>query len=95
MSAASRIAEQGRRLSILISLSIAHRYKRSLLDLRAQLDAAGYAVSHDRLATDCAWLAEMGLLATDEGAVTLTQRGLDAAEGYSEIPGVNRPPAGA
>lgn len=87
---ASRMAEQGRRLAILQSLSIAHRYRRALPDLRAQLDAVGYAVSHHLLAADCAWLEELGLVECGD-IVTLTQRGLDAAEGYSEIPGVNRP----
>jgi hypothetical protein len=91
MSTAQRMAEQGRRLAILQSLSIAHRYKRALPDLRAQLDAVGYAASRDRLAADCAWLEEIGLVETRDDIVTLTQRGLDAAEGYSEIPGVNRP----
>lgn len=88
---ASRMAEQGRRLAILQSLSIAHRYRRALPDLRAQLDAVGYSTSRDRLAADCAWLEEIGLVSMDSEAVTLNQRGLDAAEGYSEIPGVNRP----
>ena len=55
----------------------------------------GHEVSLDALRTDLAWLAEQALVEVEDGAKvvfgTLTQRGLDVAEGRAKVPGVTRP----
>ena len=85
--------EKERRLAILINLSLAMRYKCAIVELRNDLDDAGYPASLDRIRADCAWLDETGLVKYDfiTGVVTATARGLDIAQGYSEVPGVARP----
>lgn len=54
------------------------------------------AHTRDQLGQQVAWLAEQGLvrlelLNADLARVTLTQRGLDVAEGRARVPGVKRP----
>ena len=55
----------------------------------------GHVVSADRLRTELQWLAEQRLVEIREiGGVaiaTLTQRGLDVANGRAVVPGVRRP----
>lgn len=59
----------------------------------------GFNPSRDRMRTELSWLAEQGLVRCtgDNCAVaTLTDRGLDVAQGRVQVPGVRRPgPAGA
>jgi hypothetical protein len=91
------VTEQSRRLAILVSLSLATRYRLILSDLRAVVDGAGYPASLDRLRADVAWLEETGLVGFERPAeiVEITARGLDVAGGYAEVPGVGRPGPGA
>lgn len=55
----------------------------------------GFAVARDVVRGELAWLAEQGLVRTEEIGVirvaTITKRGLDAAAGRAAIPGVRRP----
>jgi len=55
----------------------------------------GFSPSRDRVRTELAWLAEQGLITSDDlgGLVvaTLTQRGADVARGRCIVPGVKRP----
>lgn len=95
MSTAERIVETDRRRAVLAALAVAPAYRMPVRTLRAQLDTLGYSVSIDRLATDCAWLAEQGLLTLQgEASATLSDRGLDVVMGRASAPGVRRPEPG-
>ncbi|MDK2955401.1 MAG: hypothetical protein PWQ57_897 [Desulfovibrionales bacterium] len=58
----------------------------------------GFSPSRDRMRTECAWLAEQGLVVVDGPAhcriVQLTERGGDVAAGRTTVPGVKRPGPG-
>lgn len=82
------------RLAILACLSFSNGYRVPVRSLRDQVEQIGYSVSPDRVATDCAWLAEQGLLSLDNGIATLTERGLSDVNGWSVTPGVSKPALG-
>lgn len=86
------------RLVILRLLAEANSYKANSSVLTLRMDYLGHAVSRDVVRTHVAWLAELGLVNTDEpiaGVVvaTLTPRGADVAAGRAVVPGVARPGA--
>jgi len=82
--------ERSRRLAVLIALSLVDGYRLPLPALREQLEAVDYPSSLDRTRTDCAWLAEQGLLTVDGGtAFVLTERGLDVATGRARVHGLS------
>ena len=58
----------------------------------------GFRASRDVIRGELAWLAEQGLIEREEvgelAVATLTQRGLDTAEGRAGVPGVKRPSPG-
>ena len=88
---------QDRRLVILRCLMSASQYRANALLVSRYCDAVGHSVSHDRLEQDLAWLSEQGLVASQAGeitVVTLTARGLDVADGRTNVPGVQRPQPG-
>ena len=96
---AERYAED-RRLVLLKLLEEAPGYTGNEYLLHTTLAQFGHAVSRDLVRTDLAWLAEQGLVSVDLGipslqVVTLTERGLDAANGRAAVPGVKRPAPGA
>jgi len=95
-SFADRLLED-RRLALLRILAEQAGYKANSTVLAVALDAFGHAVSRDFVRGQLAWLAEQGLLRIDDlGAVllaTLTERGLDVANGVASVPGVARPGA--
>lgn len=94
MSYAKEIAS-ARRLAILRMLYFAPGYTLNLAVLRTQVDLTGYVTSSDLMASECAWLAETGLVEQMElDAVRLTARGEDVALGRSQTPGVRRPSPG-
>jgi hypothetical protein len=94
MSYAKEIAA-ARRLAILRMLFFAPGYTLNRAALRAQVDMTGYVTSADLMASECAWLAETGLVEQLElDAVRLTERGEDIALGRSQTPGVRRPSPG-
>lgn len=94
MSYAEHIAADIR-LVLLQALEEDSDYSHNEGVLRAALGAVGHAVSHDRLRTELAWLAEQGLITlTDAGGLAiarLTARGEDVALGRTRVPGVARP----
>lgn len=95
MSYAKEIAA-ARRLAILRMLFFAPGYMLNRATLRQQVDMTGYVTSADLMATECAWLAETGLVEQLElDVVRLTERGEDVALGRSQMPGVQRPSPGA
>ena len=55
----------------------------------------GFSVARDSVRAELAWLAEQGLVRTEDVAglavATITRRGLDAAAGRAQVPGVKRP----
>jgi hypothetical protein len=59
----------------------------------------GFDGSRDRIRTQLAWLEEQGLASVARECptcmvATLTERGLDAAQGRAFVPGVDRPKPG-
>ena len=94
MNTAEQIVETDRRRAILAALLVSPAYMLPVRALREQLALVGYAVSLDRLATDCAWLAEQGLVEHANEVATLTQRGADVVMGNAQVPGVKRPGPG-
>lgn len=85
-----------RRATLLQLLAEQNAWRANLSILHTALYALGVAASRDDVATDIAWLAEQGLVATTEPApgvtvATLTARGQDVAAGTAVVPGVSRP----
>jgi len=89
-----RVAED-RRLAILLLLAEAPGGRSNEALLQAALPIYGHDPSLDTVRSDLAWLAEQGLVATEEPAglvvARVTARGEDAAAGRARVPGVKRP----
>lgn len=83
------------RLVLLRSLAEAGGYSLNESVLAAMLGALGHRVSRDRVRTELGWLAEQGLVSTEDvlgvTVATLTPRGADVAGGCATVPGVKRP----
>lgn len=94
MNTAEQIVTIDRRRAILLALMMAPAYMMPARGLREQIALVGYAVSLDRLATDCAWLAEQGLIQWQNDVATLADRGADVVLGRAQVPGVKRPEPG-
>lgn len=94
MNTAEQIVTIDRRRAILLALMMAPAYMMPARGLREQISLVGYAVSLDRLATDCAWLAEQGLIQWQNDVATLADRGADVVLGRAQVPGVKRPEPG-
>lgn len=95
MNTAERIVEEDRRQVLLVALLVSPGYKLPVRALRERADLVGYVASMDRVRTDCAWLAEQGLMTLEADVATLTERGSAAALGQITVPGVRRPLPGA
>jgi len=95
----SEILAQHLRLTMLRMLAGAPGYRANSSILHSAAHEFGITASRDRIRTELAWLAEQGLTTNDDvGAivvVTLTDRGLDVAEGRAVQPGVQRPAPGS
>jgi hypothetical protein len=93
MNHVQKTQEANRRLAVLVSLSVATKYRLTLPDLRAVVDGAGYPASLAVIGADAAFLDETGLVEFDRASqqIKLTERGLEVAGGYAEIPGVGKP----
>lgn len=98
MSYADFITEHAR-LSVLMALKDSAGYQSNSAVLRDELERFALRLSRDQVNGVLAWLAEQGLVRTEPLGqvlvVTLTQRGLDVAEGTAIVPGVKRPSPGA
>jgi hypothetical protein len=90
----SEIVQADRRLMILRALAATSGYGANRRLIQQFLDGEGHIVSRDLIDADIAWLAELGLVAVHDDAVTLTGRGDDVAAGRSVVPGVRRPQPG-
>ncbi|PKN07609.1 MAG: hypothetical protein CVU73_12770 [Deltaproteobacteria bacterium HGW-Deltaproteobacteria-8] len=94
----SQLLNEDRRLLILRLLAEDPGYQLNVYVLRPALQSMGHTVSHDKVETDLAWLAEQGLVTIGQASgVTvgkLTARGADVAAGRATVPGVKRPEPG-
>lgn len=87
-----------RRQIMLRVLMTSMAYTSNASTLQNMVGRLGYPTPMDRLRTDVAWLAEQGLVTSEDVAglqvVKLTARGQEVAEGVAVVPGVARPRAG-
>ncbi|MFO1404696.1 MAG: hypothetical protein U1E96_08945 [Azonexus sp.] len=96
MSNADQVVTAGRRLQILTALSLRPQYKAEPRNLRQELEDTGYPMTLAKLAVECAFLADLGLLdAPAEGLIRLTDEGLAVARGLIKLPGIGTPEPGA
>jgi hypothetical protein len=88
-----------RRLALLAGLAACPQYRANDVLLQKWAEGMGHPVSADRVRSDLAWLKEQELVALDAvdrlQVATLTERGLDVAEGRAQVPGVSKPKPGA
>lgn len=95
----SEFEAHDRRLVMLRGLAHANGYRAAATLLRKYCESVGHRVSADRFDVDLAWLAEQDLVHVAEELgtriATLTQRGLDVANGAAAVSGVSRPEPGA
>ncbi|RIX47450.1 MAG: hypothetical protein D3M94_07195 [Rhodocyclales bacterium GT-UBC] len=97
MSTASEaIITAGRRLQILTALSLRPQFRADPRNLRQELEVTGYAMTLTKLAVECAFLADLGLVdAPAEGLIRLTDDGLSVVRGLVKLPGIGTPEPGA
>lgn len=83
------------RLTILDALGVAPAYRLHEYLLLERVRALGLGTTRDALRGQLEWLAEQGLIGRevieDAFICTLTERGLDVAQGLAVVPGVSRP----
>ena len=97
MSDTKSIITKNRRLAILRFLEEERDYAMNTSTLQSALRVIGHSVTRDTVESDAAWLDEQGLArrSTVEGTsvtvLTVTQRGIEVAQGLAEHPGVDRP----
>ena len=90
---------EDRRLVILRLLSESPNYSANGSIIHTALGQFGHNVSRDQVRTDLAWLKEQELVGVEVvgdqlHVATLTQRGLDVAQGRATVPGIKRPSPG-
>jgi hypothetical protein len=84
------------RLVLLRLLAEASEYRLNSSILSDAAEAHGLSATRAQIRTELAWLTEQGLVTVAEPApglvvATLTERGLDVAQGRASVPGVQRP----
>lgn len=95
-SPADAVITAGRRLQILTALSLRPQYRADPRSLRQELEVTGYAMTLTKLAVECAFLADLGLVdAPAEGLIRLTDDGLSVVNGLIRLPGIGTPEPGA
>ena len=82
------------RLMLLELLEKAPGYAAPERLLQEQLESQAMVISIDRVRTELTWLMEQGLVEYISVTVILTDRGVDAAKGRADVPGVQRRPPG-
>ena len=86
----------GRRLQILTALAMRPQYRADPRNLRGELEVTGYPMTLTKLAVECAFLADLGLVdAPAEGLIRLTDDGLSVVNGLIRLPGIGTPEPGA
>ena len=95
-SFAAHITED-RRLCILRLLAHAPGYAANESILHTALKTFGHGVGRDQVRTDLAWLDEQGLVFVEDvgdiKVASASARGVEAAQGLVEAPGVKKPSA--
>lgn len=95
MSDFQTLLAEDRRLTLLRLLGQSDDYAANIYLLHAALPGLGHAVSEDTVLVDLDWLAEQGLVKTEDvGGITLarlTRRGDDVQTGRARVTGVKRP----
>ncbi|MBA3997060.1 MAG: hypothetical protein C0466_07805 [Candidatus Accumulibacter sp.] len=85
----------GRRLHILRALALRPLYRAEPRGLRQELEVTGYPMTLTKLAVECAFLADLGLVeAPESGVLSLTDDGLSVARGLVRLPGIGTPEPG-
>lgn len=91
----AQLQTEDRRLVLLRLLAESGDYRANLYLLQTAAGSFGHTVSMDRLQADIDWLSEQTLVSAESVAgvtiATLTQRGLDVAQGRAHCTGVKRP----
>lgn len=92
--------QQHARLAILRMLEDAPRYTSNVSIMTDLLPRFGITYSRDQVVTELSWLAEQGMLTSEELAggfivATATTRGVEIAQGIAKHPGVQRPRPGS
>ena len=96
MNAALDTITAGRRLQILVALSLRPQYRAEPRSLRQELEVTGYPMTLTKLSVECTFLADLGLVdAPSEGLIALTDDGLAVARGLIRLPGIGTPEPGA
>jgi len=94
----AQVKQEDRRLLILKALAAENDYSISDMVLRELLSQYGHTESSDTIRVDIAWLEEQGLVTLEKVGMatvaTITERGLDVANGAARVPGVRRPRPG-
>lgn len=95
-TASDAVISAGRRLQILTALSLRPQYRAQPRNLRDELEVTGYPMTLTKLAVECAFLTDLGLVAApDSGLFQLTDDGLSVARGLIKLPGIGSPEPGA
>ena len=90
------VVTPARRLQILKALSLRPQYRAEPRNLRDELEVTGYPMTLTKLAVDCAYLADLGLVdAPQNGILSLTDDGLDVVRDRIRLPGIGTPEPGA
>lgn len=83
------------RLAILRQLSEVQGYRANCSILHSIMPKLGLAATRDQIRTELSWLAEQRLVSVEDLVgllvATITERGIDVAEGRAVVPGIQRP----
>lgn len=83
------------RIAVLRVLASAPAWRANSSILCSAVDSLGLTATRDQIRGELAWLAEQRLVTTVDHSglvvATLTERGVDVAEGRAVVPGVQRP----
>ncbi len=89
------VVTPARRLHILKTLSLRPQYRAEPRNLRQEIEVTGYPMSLSKLAVECAFLADLGLVdAPENGILALTDDGLSVVRGLVKLPGIGTPEPG-
>lgn len=95
MTAAQHVITAARRLQILKALALRAQYRAEPRGLRQELEVTGYPMTLTKLAVECAFLADLGLVdAPESGLLSLTDDGLSVVRGLVKLPGIGTPEPG-
>lgn len=89
------VVTPARRLQILKALALRAQYRAEPRNLRSELEVTGYPMTLTKLAVECAFLADLGLVdAPESGLLSLTDDGLSVVRGLVKLPGIGTPEPG-